>query len=172
MGIKAGEIVGDEKLNIIRELNKAFADEWLAYYQYWLGAKVIRGPFKDTIGPELAKHAGEEEGHANRLADRIIILGGTPLITPKAWFDETNCGFNPPEDDYVLELVRDNLKGERCAIEHYKKLADKVKDIDPVTWHIIIQILEDETGHEEDLQRFEEDLRLLATRAQSFKKDK
>ncbi len=26
---------------VIKLLNRAFADEWLAYYQYWLGARVI-----------------------------------------------------------------------------------------------------------------------------------
>ena len=26
---------------VITLLNKAFADEWLAYYQYWIGTKVI-----------------------------------------------------------------------------------------------------------------------------------
>ena len=31
----------EELLNL---LNKALADEWLAYYQYWIGAKVVKGP--------------------------------------------------------------------------------------------------------------------------------
>ncbi|NMC41325.1 MAG: ferritin, partial [Bacteroidales bacterium] len=36
----------DELINL---LNKALADEWLAYYQYWIGAKVVKGPMKDAV---------------------------------------------------------------------------------------------------------------------------
>jgi hypothetical protein len=35
----------------------AFADEWLAYYQYWLGAKVVKGPMKEAVIAELLQHA-------------------------------------------------------------------------------------------------------------------
>jgi bacterioferritin len=38
------EIVGMDVKQLLNVLNTAFADEWLAYYQYWLGAKVVTGP--------------------------------------------------------------------------------------------------------------------------------
>jgi bacterioferritin len=38
MGTKGKEIVKLDAGNLINLLNKAFADEWLAYYQYWVGA--------------------------------------------------------------------------------------------------------------------------------------
>ena len=44
------------------------ASEWLAYYQYWLGAKLVKGPMKDAIAAELTLHATEELGHAMLLA--------------------------------------------------------------------------------------------------------
>jgi len=40
MGTKGREIVGMDIDKLIELLNKALADEWLAYYQYWVGAKV------------------------------------------------------------------------------------------------------------------------------------
>ena len=43
MGTKGREIVGMDVEQLLKLLNMAFADEWLAYYQYWLGAKVVRG---------------------------------------------------------------------------------------------------------------------------------
>ncbi len=33
----------DELLDI---LNVAFSEEWLAYYQYWIGAQVAKGPMR------------------------------------------------------------------------------------------------------------------------------
>ena len=38
MGTKGRQIVGMDIDELLGMLNQAFADEWLAYYQYWLGA--------------------------------------------------------------------------------------------------------------------------------------
>ena len=53
MGTRGREIVGAGTEKVLTLLNKAFADEWLAYYQYWLGAKVAKGPMKESIIAEL-----------------------------------------------------------------------------------------------------------------------
>ena len=39
MGTKGRDIVGINVDRVLELLNKAFADEWLAYYQYWLGPR-------------------------------------------------------------------------------------------------------------------------------------
>ena len=49
MGQKGREIVKMDVDELINILNKALADEWLAYYQYWIGAKVVKGPMKDAV---------------------------------------------------------------------------------------------------------------------------
>ncbi len=49
MGTKGIEIVGKDVNKIVEMLNKALADEWLAYYQYWVGAKVVKGRRPSTI---------------------------------------------------------------------------------------------------------------------------
>ena len=38
MGTKGREIVGVDIAELLQLLNKALADEWLAYYQYWVGS--------------------------------------------------------------------------------------------------------------------------------------
>lgn len=73
-------IKGIEINEIIKLLNKAYADEWLAYYQYFIEAKVVKGIMKDAAIVELTQHATDELRHANMLADRILQLGGTPLL--------------------------------------------------------------------------------------------
>jgi len=82
MGTKGREIVGVDIEKLIESLNKALADEWLAYYQYWIGAKVAKGPMRDAVVVELEQHATEELGHALLLVGRIIQLGGTPILEP------------------------------------------------------------------------------------------
>jgi bacterioferritin len=60
-------------------LNETLAEEWLAYYQYWIGARLVEGPMRSEIEPELLLHADQELGHAVLVVNRITQLGGTPL---------------------------------------------------------------------------------------------
>ena len=164
MGTRGRSIVGMDVDVLIEKLNKAFADEWLAYYQYWMGAKVAKGPMREALFAELTEHAADELMHAGMLADRIIQLGGTPLLEPKNWYEMTNCGYEVPEDPYVEVLIEQNIKGEQCAIDVYQELAALTRDTDPITYEIVLQILTDEVEHEEDLQALEEDIQLMKER--------
>ena len=164
MGTKGREIVGLDVDTLIETLNKALADEWLAYYQYWVGAKVAKGPMRGTVAAELLQHATEELGHAELLSNRIIQLGGTPLLKPEDWYKMTNCGYEAPEDPYVEVLLEQNIKGEQCAIGVYQELVGLTRDADPVTHEIVVSILTDEVEHEEDLQAIAEDIQLMKER--------
>ncbi|HEC36351.1 MAG TPA: ferritin [Anaerolineae bacterium] len=164
MGTKGRAIVGMDVDSLVEVLNKALADEWLAYYQYWVGAKVAKGPMRGAVMAELVQHATEELGHAELLANRILQLGGTPLLKPADWYEMTNCGYEAPEDPYVEVLLEQNIKGEQCAIEAYRQLVELTKDADPVTYEMALSILADEIEHEEDLQALAEDIQLMKER--------
>lgn len=164
MAQKGREIVKMNVDELINLLNKALADEWLAYYQYWIGAKVVKGPMKDAVIAELDLHATEELSHAVLLTTRIIQLGGTPVLSPAEWMKITNCGYDAPTDPYVEKVLEQNIKGEQCAIKVYSHLLDLTREGDPVTYNIILTILSQEVEHEEDLDALREDLELMLTR--------
>ena len=161
MGQKGREIVKMDVDKLINILNKALSDEWLAYYQYWVGAKVVKGPMKDAVIAELTLHATEELSHAELLATRIIQRGGTPVVSPADWFKLTNLGYDKPEDHYVEKILDQNIKGEQCAIRSYNELLDITRTADPVTYNIVLTILTQEVEHEEDLSALKEDLELM-----------
>ena len=164
MGKRGREIIGMDVDQLLSLLNQAYASEWLAYYQYWLRAKLIKGPMKDAVAAELNLHATEELGHATLLAGRIIQLGGTPVLTPEGWGKISPCKYDSPEDPYVTVLLDQNIAGEQCAITTYKNLMDTTKDKDMVTYNLALTILEQEVEHEEDLQSLREDLDLMMQR--------
>jgi bacterioferritin len=141
----------EEKAEIIALFNKAFADEWLAYYQYWLGAKVIKGNLAQKAAKELMEHAGEEYKHAGMLTDRIMELGGLPLMHPKEWLEESGCGFTAPTDSAVKVILEQNIKGEQCAIKAYNHILEVIGTKDPTSTAMITSILNDEIKHEKDL---------------------
>lgn len=165
MGSKGREIVGMDVQEVLNLLNRAFADEWLAYYQYWLGAKVAKGPMKEAVIAELVQHAADELRHADLLSNRIVQLGGMPVTKPENWYRLANCGYDAPENPDVVELLKQNIKGEQCAISVYKSMMEVTKDADPVTYNMALQILQDEVEHEEDLEALQEDLDLMLKRA-------
>jgi bacterioferritin len=164
MGTLGRSLVGKDADQLIELLNQALADEWLAYYQYWMGAKVAAGPMRGAVAAELEEHATEELNHGLMLVERILQLGGTPLLSPSDWFERTNCGYEAPEDPYVGVLLEQNVAGEQCAIEVYRDMMDFTRDIDPVTYEMALQIMTDELEHEEDLQALQEDLELMKER--------
>jgi len=161
MGTKGIEIVDMDVKKLISLLNKAFCDEWLAYYQYWIGAKVVKGPMKEAAIAELTQHAADELRHSEMLALRIIQLGGTPVTKPEEWYKYSNCGYDSPENPFVKNILEQNIKGEQCAITTYKNLVNLTNGKDPVTYNIVLQILQDEVEHEEDLQALMEDFETM-----------
>ncbi|MGC9320261.1 MAG: ferritin-like domain-containing protein [Armatimonadota bacterium] len=160
MGTKGREIVGLDVDQLVEKLNAALADEWLAFYQYWVGAQVVKGPMRGAVEGELVEHAQEEFEHAGQLVERIVQLAGVPLLSPRDWYDATNCGYEAPEDGRVVPVLEQNIAGEQCAIETYQELAELTRDTDPITYDMVVDILEDEVEHEEDLQALLEDIEI------------
>ena len=159
MAVRGNSIIkGIAIEEVIKLLNKAYADEWLAYYQYYIESKVIKGIMKDAAIAELDQHATDELRHADMISGRILQLGGTPLLNPKDWFTHTNCGYEAPSNFDVVGILEDAIKGEQCAISTYSDLAELTKDKDIVTYDIVSQILADEVEHEEDLQALHDDI--------------
>lgn len=162
MGTKAIEIVNADVKELIELMNKALADEWLAVYQYWVGAKVVKGPMRPNVEEELKEHMEEELKHANMLADRIIQLGGDPIIDPKDIMEKSGCGYDAPTDPNVVAILKQNIKGEQCAIVTYNKILQKLKGAnDAISFNMIRKIMEDEVEHEHDLQDLLEDIEMI-----------
>jgi len=158
MGQKAVEILKLDTKELIKMLNEALSEEWLAYYQYWIGARVMEGPMRSEIEPELLAHADEELNHAVLVVDRIVQLGATPVLNPSQWTKLSACDYEEPVDPYVEMILDQNLKGERCAIKRYQDIAEFTYGKDHITHQIATNILNDELEHEEDIESWIADL--------------
>jgi bacterioferritin len=156
MGKKARQIVKADVNKVLKDLTTAYSDEWLAHYQYWLTAKWIKGLDADTLIPVLEEQSLDELGHAKKLAERIIQLGGTPVMHPSQLIEKCGCGYKePPKDPTDLkQVIQDVLHAEACAIEFYSKMAEKYRATDIVTHEIFEDLLKDEVDDEEQWERF------------------
>ncbi|MBR1605263.1 MAG: ferritin [Alphaproteobacteria bacterium] len=160
MAQTAQYIVQDNLVKIVDMLNQLFAEEWLAYYQYWVGAKVAAGPMRSEIIKEFEEHAEEELKHANWLADRIIQLGGTPVLNPEEWNSKAKCRYEAPTDPCIFKVLQQNLTAERCAVSHYQQLCELCHGVDFVTFRLSEKILKEEVEHEQEIEDFIHDMEM------------
>lgn len=158
MGKKGIEIIRVDKNELIGMLNEALCEEWLAFYQYWIGARIMEGPMRTEIETELLVHADQELNHAVMIVDRITQLGGTPVLSPAEWMKHSKCNYEVPNDPYVGKILEQNLNGERCAIERYSQIADFTYGKDHSTYQMVTTILNEELEHEQDIEDWISDL--------------
>lgn len=154
---------GIEAKTVIDVLNKAYCDEWLAYYQYFIESKVVKGIMKNAVIAELTLHAADELRHATMICGRIIQLGGTPILHPGEWLTHSNCSYDAPTNPDVRAILDQAISGEQCAITTYSNLLELTREKDIVTYDLISQILADEVEHEEDLQSLFDDIEEFVT---------
>jgi bacterioferritin len=159
MGEMAKRISKIDNSELIKILNCAFAEEWLAYYQYWLGAKLAEGLERPKVEKEFIEHAGQELDHADKLAERIIQLGGTPILDPENWKEHAQCKYEAPANADTRELVAQNLIAERCAVARYQQICELCQGKDFETFRISRKILKEELEHEQEMEDFEADFK-------------
>jgi len=169
MGKHGVEILELDVNKLIELLNEALCEEWMAYYQYWIGSRIMEGPMRSEIEPELMLHATQELNHATLLATRIIQLGGMPVTNPADWFKLAKCKYADPTDPYVEVILNQNLEGERCAIQRYKELADFTNGKDHATHQMATTILNEELEHEQDIEEFLTDINRLKEDIKKFR---
>ncbi|HKK96320.1 MAG TPA: ferritin-like domain-containing protein [Anaerovoracaceae bacterium] len=161
MGKKSVNIANLDVEKLLEMLNSALAEEWLAYYQYWIGARIMEGPMRSEVEPELLLHADEELGHALLVVNRIMQLGGTPVLNPTQWPKIARCKYEEPNDPYIERILEQNLEGERCAIERYQEISAFTEGKDYSTYQMAVQILNDELEHEDDIESWLTDIERL-----------
>lgn len=161
MGKEAIKVSTVDQQELLKMLNSALSEEWMAYYQYWIGARVMQGPMRSEVEAELLLHADEELSHALLLVNRIIQLRGTPVLSPVEWAKLAGCAYQEPKDVYIERILEQNLRSERCAIAHYQKIADYTLGKDHVTYQMAVTILNQELEHENDIEDWITDLKLI-----------
>jgi bacterioferritin len=158
MGKAGTKIVGVNVEELIKDLNRAYCDEWLAYYSYLYMARTVTGQGYEDMQEFLEKTAKDESEHAGEVADRILELGGVPLANPMELEKNANAPYpKPPKNtaDYkkMIDVV---LEAEAGAIEVYNKIAAKTQGKDHVTYQLVCHILAEEVGHEETFEDLKE----------------
>jgi len=151
MGKQARAVVDLSLKDLVKDLNKAYCDEWLAYYLYWYMAQTVSGRAYEDIKEMLEKLAKDELEHATELADLIIKLGDVPIANPMELEKNANAAYlMPPKNTAdINRIIRIVAEAEAGAIDVYVKIAKKTFGKDHVTYQLVSHILSEEVDHEE-----------------------
>jgi bacterioferritin len=135
--------------DIVKLLNDSLATELVCILRYKRHHFTAKGLASPAIAEEFMVHAQEETAHADKIAERIVQLGGMPDFSPDSLSQRSQADYDESTD--LKAMIRANLVAERVAIEAYSQMAKLIGDKDPTTRRIVEQILEQEQEHAEEL---------------------
>lgn len=135
--------------DIVSLLNDALATELVCVLRYRRHHFTADGVESPKIAEEFMVHANEELGHADRLAERIVQLGGKPDFNPKGLLDRSHADYDDSAD--LNAMIRSNLVSERVAVESYRQMIELIGDKDSTTRRLLEDILADEEKHADEL---------------------
>ena len=136
---KAGGVVGDPR--VLAALNEALKGELTAINQYFLHARMLEDWGYMKRGKEEYDESIEEMRHADRLIQRILLLGGLPNLQD---LGKLYIGEN------LRELIECDLRLELEGIAHYRQAIKTCEEaFDYVSRDLLIHILQDEEDHQD-----------------------
>jgi bacterioferritin len=151
MGARFRKTSGVDLKEIIADLNRAYCDEWLAFYAYTYMAATVSGSGYEDMEEFLKKIAADELEHQGELADMIIKLGGLPIANVMELEKNGNAPqpMAPKKTDDYDKIIGVVLEAEGGAIDVYRKIAKKTFGKEDVVYQLVTHILSEEVQHEE-----------------------
>lgn len=134
---------------IVRLLNGALATELVCVLRYKRHHFTARGLSAPAVAAEFMVHANAEADHADRLAERIVQLGGEPDFSPATLLERSHADYDESRD--LKAMVRANLVAERVAVETYRQMIQLIGDKDPTTRRLLEEVLKDEEEHADEM---------------------
>lgn len=140
---------GDRE-TILRLLNEALATELVCVLRYRRHHYMAAGIHAEGAAAEFLQHAGEEQGHADEIAARIVQLGGKPDFNPDTLTKRSHAEY--VEGETLRDMLKEDLIAERIAIDSYREMIDYIGKDDSTTRRMLEGILAVEEEHADDLQ--------------------
>ncbi|BET34907.1 MULTISPECIES: bacterioferritin [Wolbachia] len=130
---------------IVEHLNKLLTNELTSVRQYLLHSAILKNSGINKLAEKMRKELNEELEHANRLAERILLLKGMPNFQDTNKISKYEGKFTKDTMQKILEdnsnLEEEGIKGIKEAIS----VAEKEKDF--VSVMLLEGLLKNEEEH-------------------------
>lgn len=133
-----------DKQTLINHLNDDLAGELGAIIQYITYAAKATGPFRPQLSQFFLQEVGDEQLHAQFLANKIVALGGEPATQPRP----------VPAAHSNREMLEAVLAAERQATNDYTQRAKEAEEYGDKGLMVQLEdMVRDESGHSEETER-------------------
>ena len=140
---------GADRDRVVSVLNDALATELVCVLRYKRHHYMASGLTSGPIAQEFLEHAGEEQEHADQIAERIVQLQGEPDFNPSTLVDRSHSEYE--EGTTLVDMIREDLVAERIAISIYDEIIRWLGDRDVTTRRLMESILAVEEEHADDM---------------------
>ncbi|MDQ2961845.1 MAG: bacterioferritin [Pseudomonadota bacterium] len=140
---------GGEAETAVKVLNTALATELICVLRYKRHYFMARGIHSGPVAAEFLEHAGEEQEHADRIAERIVQLGGEPDFAPDGLSARSHSEY--VEGNSLVDMIKEDLVAERIAIDSYREMIRYFAPFDTTTRTMLEEITAKEEEHADDL---------------------
>ena len=131
------------KDKLIEGLNEDLMYEYAAVIQYRTYASLVRGPFRQELREFFATEINDEMGHAQLLADKVVALGGTPVVKAA----------DVKVTDDAAQMLRNSLDDEIATVERYVERRRQAEELGEHGLAIDLDdLIADETKHRDELR--------------------
>jgi bacterioferritin len=134
---------------VVKVLNDALATEIVCVLRYRRHYYMAKGIHSESVKAEFLEHANDEQVHADRLAERIVQLGGEPDLAPESLAARAHSQY--VEGQTLREMMVEDLVAERIAIDSYREIIQWLGERDSTTRKMMEEILAAEEEHADDL---------------------
>jgi len=138
-----------DRATVLKLLNEALATEIVCVLRYKRHYFMAKGIHAEGVAAEFLEHAGDEQQHADQIAERITQLGGEPDFSPDGLASRSHAEY--VEGESLEEMIKEDLVAERIAIDSYREIVNYLADADPTTRRLMEEILAKEEEHADDL---------------------
>jgi bacterioferritin len=139
-----------DRKKVIDVLNQALATEIVCVLRYKRHYFMASGIHANAVAAEFLQHANEEQGHADRIAERITQLDGAPDFSPEGLATRSHSEYK--EGKTLVEMIKEDLVAERIAIESYGEIVRFLGDRDITSRRLMEELLAVEEEHADDLK--------------------
>lgn len=150
------ETYGGNAETACKVLNEALATEIVCVLRYKRHYFMAKGIHAGAVKGEFLEHAADEQRHADRIAERIVQLGGAPNFSPEGLLSRSHSEY--VEGTTLLDMITEDLVAERIAIDSYREIAAYFAPFDTTTRRMIEEIQASEEEHADDLAELIEGL--------------
>ncbi|RJG08022.1 bacterioferritin [Noviherbaspirillum cavernae] len=150
--IEAGAVTAGysaDRDTVLKLLNESLATEIICVLRYRRHHFMAKGIHSPSVADEFLVHSNEEQGHADRIAERIVQLGGEPNFSPEGLTTRSHAEYI--EAGSLTDMIKENLVAERIAIDSYSEIIRYLGDKDPTSRRMFEEILAVEEEHADEL---------------------